>query len=125
MGDKAIDYPALHLRIEAYTDGLFRSGEWRYTGSGRLYAAQWLRWSLLLQIRGCPGRSWRDYSCGGLRAHAEGKELYRAVMRELVRKKLVRVGHRSGCDVGILDDVLAFEWRLWEWLDENTPAANK
>lgn len=109
------DYAESLERIVAWGNYRIPSGRWRDNGSERLYAVQWLRWSLLLEIAGAPGGKLANYSSGGI----DGSELPRMVLRELVKKRMVRLrrGRLFAADGAVSD----FADRLWEWLDRHTP----
>jgi hypothetical protein len=85
----------------------------------KLYAMQWLRWSILGIITALPGGKLRDYSFGRLKCRLKCGMLPRLVIQELVAKGLIR-----SCD-GLLypavNGLTDYERQLWTWLDQHTP----
>jgi hypothetical protein len=115
MTTSRIDYAESLERIVAWGCHRLASGRWRDSGSERLFALQWLRWSFLLEIAGEPGGKLRNYSWGRI----DDPELPRIVLCELVKKKLVRSasGRLYAAD-GVVGE---FVEELWVWLDQRTP----
>jgi hypothetical protein len=103
--------PELLQRIHAWGEVRLASKRWRRDGLERLFAMQYLRWSIALEVGGCPGELVRYF----IRHYGP---LAKLVIQELQDSGVIEVSHGEAFRGRNWD---APDESLWGWLSEHLP----